>query len=267
MCLQGQMFNLGSVRYVCVLSVIKRRSDPWSRWMVYDIPCRTPEPVFRFEMVVLSVFLLQIVFRSHTALLKTIKLKPGLCFYGSDPTPSSSIGSSSPRERVALALSFYGFRKFLPDSLLFVQSHSKLWQPRWSRCFGRWSSMILNNKCSYSKWQKHFWRWSVRPLNQSKYVEKFFSTHHLCCFFDWMTFWANQSQSSTFTSRCADTTCSQGLLFLEMHVRLQCSVHVGIYVDSVATVLQGKISMNQAWLFSRQIYHNPPQPPPLSAPL
>lgn len=49
-----RVFNFGSVRYVCVcvFSVIKRR-DSRSRRMVYDILCRAPEPVFKFEAVLL----------------------------------------------------------------------------------------------------------------------------------------------------------------------------------------------------------------------
>lgn len=42
--------------------------------MVYDILCGAPEPVFKFEMVVISTILFRIVFHSNAVLLKTLKL-------------------------------------------------------------------------------------------------------------------------------------------------------------------------------------------------
>ena len=79
--------------------------------------------------------------------------------YVVDPTPSLSIRSSAPRERVflqftakplgVLAVPLFSFGGFISDSLVFLRSDSKQWQLRWSGCFWRWSSWILNNKYCY----------------------------------------------------------------------------------------------------------------------
>lgn len=57
-------------------------------------------------------------------------------------------------------------------------------------------------------------------------------------------FWADQSQSLTFTSRHVDVTCSQR--FLEVHVKLCRSVPVGLCGDGVANASHWRRSINQA---------------------